>query len=333
MSDARAILDLVERFLSEKFDRESLRSIESGAWPAALWDACEELGLPTLMVAEKEGGIGLGWVDAHPVFEAFGRFSVALPLGETIVAARLLNDAGIDVPPGPLAIGWQPDYADPRVVIPHGRWSRHVVLASGGKTRLCAIPTALDEKAGSIAREPRDRFQLDAFVCLAEGPARTSALLAGACLRSAQIAGALRAVRDLSIDYANLRVQFGKPIGKFQAVQQALAQLAGEAAAASVGSAIAARALDRDGREFHVAVGKIRAGEAAGLGATIAHQTHGAIGFTDEHRLHDLTRRLWTWRDDFGGERYWADRLGALALESGPDVWSFITAATEGNHG
>jgi acyl-CoA dehydrogenase len=333
MSDALAIFDMVERFLSEQFDRESVRSVERGAWPGELWDACEALGLPMLMVAENAGGIGIGWAEAHPLFEALGRHAVALPLGETIVAAALLSEAGIDVPSGPLTFAWQPASTDGHILVSHARWGGNVVLAQRGQTRLCRAPPNAVEAADSIAREPRDRIALDTLECVAEGQGRTDALAAGAFLRSSQIAGALAALRDLSIEYANLRVQFGKPIGKFQAVQQALAQLAGEAAAASVGASMAARALDRGAGLFHIAVAKIRAGEAAGMGATIAHQTHGAIGFTDDHRLHDLTRRLWTWRDDFGGERFWADRLGALALEAGPDVWAFITAATEGKHG
>jgi alkylation response protein AidB-like acyl-CoA dehydrogenase len=76
-----------------------------------------------------------------------------------------------------------------------------------------------------------------------------------------------------------------------------------------------------------LAAAKIRAGEAAGAVAEIAHQVHGAIGFTEEHSLHYLTRRLWSWRDEFGHEGFWAAELGRRVAEAGPDqLWPLITA-------
>jgi acyl-CoA dehydrogenase len=58
----------------------------------------------------------------------------------------------------------------------------------------------------------------------------------------------------------------------------------------------------------------------------IAHQVHGAMGFTYEHRLHHYTKRLWSWRDDFGTEVYWNTLLGRKALEVGGDgLWPFLT--------
>ena len=59
----------------------------------------------------------------------------------------------------------------------------------------------------------------------------------------------------------------------------------------------------------------MRVGEAAGTGAAIAHQVHGAMGFTYEHTLHHATRRLWAWREEFGNETYWAMRLGRMVAE------------------
>jgi alkylation response protein AidB-like acyl-CoA dehydrogenase len=65
---------------------------------------------------------------------------------------------------------------------------------------------------------------------------------------------------------------------------------------------------------------KIRAGEAAGKVAEIAHQVHGAIGFTHEHSLHRLTRRLWSWRDEFGTESHWSRELGREVMSAGADA-------------
>ena len=146
----------------------------------------------------------------------------------------------------------------------------------------------------------------------------------GALMRAAQMAGAMEAALDLATTYANDRVQFGRPIGKFQAIQQQLALLAEEAAAAlvAVESAAISVAEGRQSAEFALAAAKIRAGEAAGTVAEIAHQVHGAIGFTEEHSLHYLTRRLWSWRDEFGDEAYWAGLLGRrIAAAGGAGLW------------
>ena len=165
-------------------------------------------------------------------------------------------------------------------------------------------------------------------------PASTQSalLLMGATARAMQMAGALEAILDLSVAYANERVAFGRPIGKFQAVQQSLARLAGEVAAAvaaagSAADAIAAVARFDEGVFLEAASAKIRVGEAAGEGAAIAHQVLGAIGFTQEHVLHRYTRRLWAWRDDFGNESVWAVKLGHLVAAKGADaLWPMLAA-------
>ncbi|MGH6816531.1 MAG: acyl-CoA dehydrogenase family protein, partial [Hyphomicrobiaceae bacterium] len=158
----------------------------------------------------------------------------------------------------------------------------------------------------------------------------TTLLTMGAAVRSVQMAGALQALLDLTVRYANERVAFERTIGKFQAVQHNLARLAGECAAAAAASGSAADAIARaegfdDGVLLETASAKIRVGQAAGEGATIAHQVHGAIGFTREYVLHRFTRRLWTWRDDFGNESRWAVRLGNLVAARGADgLWPML---------
>jgi len=143
----------------------------------------------------------------------------------------------------------------------------------------------------------------------------------------------LQSLLDISVGYAQERVAFGRPIAKFQAIQHDLARLAGEVAAATAAAGSAAVAIE-DAKAFGEAVfleaasAKIRAGEAANDGALIAHQVHGAIGFTQEHVLHRFTHRLWSWRDDFGGEAAWAVRLGEAICAGGADaLWPTITAA------
>ncbi len=140
--------------------------------------------------------------------------------------------------------------------------------------------------------------------------------------------GIMQAAMDITLPYLHDRKQFGRPIGKFQAVQQQLAVLATQAAAAG---AIAAHACERAGGTddpgFEVAVAKTRNDEAVNLSTSISHQTHGAIGFTYEHGLHLVTRRLWSWRAEYGSGRSWAARLGRQAIERGAEaLWPDVTA-------
>src|SRR5260370_33935 len=107
--------------------------------------------------------------------------------------------------------------------------------------------------------------------------------------------------------------------------------VAGGAAAAGAAAAGAAEALANQGLgselvTAEIAVAKLRVGEAAGTGAAIAHQVHGAMGFTYEHSLHHATGRLWAWREEFGNETQWAIELGHIVAERGADaLWPFIT--------
>ena len=154
--------------------------------------------------------------------------------------------------------------------------------------------------------------------------------LSMAFARACQIAGALDAALALSIAYANERQQFGRPLGKFQAVQQSLASFACEAAAANCAAMGAAQALDRGNAEFEVAAAKLRANRAVEMGTSVAHQVHGAIGFTEEYALAPLTRRLWQWRSEYGNDAYWSARLGSKVIAQGAErFWPELFARTD----
>ncbi|HWA29610.1 MAG TPA: acyl-CoA dehydrogenase family protein [Rhizomicrobium sp.] len=148
-----------------------------------------------------------------------------------------------------------------------------------------------------------------------------------ALARAGQIAGAISAALTISVDYTRQRQQFGKPLAAFQAIQQQLAVLAEEAAASRAAAAAAARAADRGEALFEIASAKLRANIAAGTAASIAHQVHGAIGFTKEYRLQKFTRNLWKWRGEYGNERHWADVIGKMAAAKGADgFWPALTS-------
>jgi acyl-CoA dehydrogenase len=184
-----------------------------------------------------------------------------------------------------------------------------------------------------MAREPRDTLGFEEVKVVASAPhplGPDAVEKYGAMLRAAQMAGALEYLLAQSVAYANERPQFGRPIGKFQAIQQQLAGLACETAAARTAAENAFRVAGLGGNAdpgFEIAAAKVRAGEAATAGPSIAHQVHGAIGFTYEHNLHFATRRLWSWRAEYGTAQRWARVLGRQALErGGENLWADVTA-------
>lgn len=145
------------------------------------------------------------------------------------------------------------------------------------------------------------------------------------------MAGAMGQALSLSIGHVNMRQQFGRPLGKFQAVQQSLAVMACEVRAVeAAASALAARidAVERDPAraDFEMAAAKLRANRAVGIVTGIAHQVHGAIGFTREYDLHHVTIPLMRWRGAHGNDAYWAARLGRqVASRSGRGLWETMT--------
>ena len=197
---------------------------------------------------------------------------------------------------------------------------------------LVARNTARVTADRNLALEPRDTLTFENATVLGAAPAgphvsARAVTVYGAMVRAAQMAGALESLLEQSVRYVTERKQFGRPIGTFQAVQHNLAILAGHVAAAGIAADHAFRAADRGEATFEIAVAKVRAGEAAGVGAGLAHQAHGAIGFTYEHSLHFATRRLWSWRAEFGSESRWAQHLGRAVAARGADrLWTELTA-------
>ncbi len=344
-SSDNIIVDTATRIFRDLCEPATINDAENGVWPQALWGALEELGLPLAWVPEDLGGAGATMADGFAVLRAAGRFAVPVPLAETLMAGWLLARAGIAMPAGSMTIA--PVHADGHIVlgadgrlsgrarrVPFARNAGHIaVLAHRGNERMVALvstaglPISQDK---SLAGEPRDTVSFDGATPETAKPAGVDEDMIqrfGAAVRLQQMAGALEKILEQSVQWALDRSQFGRPIAKFQAVQHNLATLAGEVAAAGAAADLAAEACA--GTELgaaEVAIAKVRAGEAAGTGAAIAHQVHGAMGFTYEHTLHHATRRLWSWREEFGNESVWATRLGRMVAAEGADrLWPFIT--------
>jgi hypothetical protein len=288
-------IDLLADTATDLFRRHSGPEVvaagEREGWSPGLWSELEKSGLARV---GAEGEVP----EAAAVVRAAARFAAPVPLAETVLAAWLLGD----VPEGPLSVAYGGRAG-------YGRVARAIVVGADllEPDRFKIVPDV------NLAGEPWDRIDPPG-----DGD---DVLLKGALVRSVQLAGALERILELTVAYAQDRRQFGSPILRFQAVQQQLAVMAGEVAAAGA----AVDAAVEDPSEMPVAVAKIRAGMAAGEAAAIAHQVHGAIGFTEEHELHHFTRRLWSWRDDFGTEQEWAARLGRTLGAAGAGLWEVIS--------
>ena len=313
-----------------------LRAAEEEGWPGGMWAAVEESGLPRALAPESSGGHGLSFPEAMVIVRAAGRNALPLPLPETMLAGWLLARAGLPVPDGPMTVVFGDTLSLSPVPAGLARrvpWAREhtslVVMDRAGRVAMAPREDCQIERGENVAGEPRDTVVLGgkAQAMGNAGIDITGLRAVGAVLRSQQMAGALESLTEMTVQYALDRVQFGKPLGKFQAVQQNLAVLAGQTAAAIAAADMAAEAVEGTLSLLTIAAAKGRCGEAAGVGAAIAHQVHGAIGFTREHGLHHLTKRLWSWRDEFGNETVWNRLLGHHMAKVGADgFWARLTA-------
>ena len=330
------LADQLERLLSQAVDTRLLAAAENGESIKPFSDAIEDLGLAWAMVGEEAGGAGLGWTEVASLLETMGYYAAPCPTGEEIAANRALHHAQMPLPDRVPAMAPEGLRLDPNT----GRISGACTFAWAGQDLVLAVASSpsnanlclLDVSYGAVSplltvgRDQRSRCVFDDIppFAISRAPVDPESLISGlALVRAGQISGALSRILALSIEYANTRVQFGRPIGKFQAVQHMIAELSAEAAAARAGLQLAVRALDAGWGWEAAAIAKIRASLAAGKGAMLAHAVHGAIGVTEEHVLHHLTRRLWQWRDEAGSEHDWSEKLGRLHLSRGGSaLWS-----------
>jgi acyl-CoA dehydrogenase len=345
------VAETAARIFADFADPQTVNRAADGSWRAPLWDALDAAGLPLAWIPEALGGSGGSIADGFAILGATGRVALAAPLAETLLAGWLLAQAGIEAPATPMTVA--PGRPRERLSldsegrlngrvsgVPFARDSKHVaVLADDGTSQHVALVESKQCRVSdghNLAGDSLDTvlFERAKPLRIAAAPAGfgQSLLLMGSVIRSMEIAGALETILSLSVAYANERVAFERRIGKFQAVQQNLARLAGETAAAiavagSAADAIAEAEEFDDGVFLEAVSAKIRTAEATAEGSAIAHQVFGAIGFTQEHVLHRFTLRMLSWRDDFGNESYWANELGKRAARGGADeFWPWVAA-------
>jgi acyl-CoA dehydrogenase len=317
-------------------------------WDAGLWSALAEAGLTGVGLPEESGGSGGELADAVAIVRTLAAGAAAVPVAEQLlVAGPAVLAVGLELPDlqevltfadgglvsaEPSDDGWE--LTGTVTDVPWAQVAAHLaVLASGPDGPVLAYASVGDLEttdAANLAGEPRGSYVFDGTAARVASLTETqgSELRARIALaRAVQLAAALEQVLAWTVQYAGERQQFGRPLGTFQAIQMELAEMAGEVTAVTALTDAAVQAMGR-GSDFVLAAAaaKVRAGAAVEVVARLAHQVHGAIGFTQEHKLHHLTRRLWSWRDEAGSELAWSRVLGAGLLADGPDaLWPALT--------
>jgi acyl-CoA dehydrogenase len=314
-------------------------------WDPELWQVLEDNGMTLLSTDQVDGSPGGDLRDVAVVLRAAGARSAPVPLAEKILGGLLLAQFGIAIPTGPLAVcvstevkcepthlGWRLTGGIPRV--PWARCAHSIIIighCDGAEYLAQLEPSAVSLRPGrNLAEEPRDDVTVDdlvlsdRFMQVPDGTVKWTRLY-GALFRSLLMSGAAERALELTVAHTLERNQFGRPIAQLQAVQQQVAELAGEVAALRIASdaAIDVCAQTEDIGERIMAIGsaKGQAGRTAGVVTRVAHQMHGAIGLTREHQLRLSTTRLWSWRDEWGNEGEWWSEVGSLLLESKQGPW------------
>jgi acyl-CoA dehydrogenase len=322
----------LERLLADVCTPATVRAIEAGGATDALWASIEGSGFLDTLVPEAAGGAGLRLADAFALFAVEGRHAVPLPVAHTMLARALLARDGVEAPRGAITIASEShvgaDGAIACPATPYGLVADAVVVDSGEGWRV--LPTATAERRasgshGSLRADLRwPAAPRDALV----GKQAAGWRDAGAAASAALIAGALHRVLETTVAFANERVQFGRSIGKFQAIQHQLAVMAEHVVAAHMAAEIGCSGDGPLPVPLRAALANARASEAAAVAAPMAHAVHGAIGITAELDLQLYTRRLHELRADFGAETHWNRIVGrALLASDAPLALDFMRSA------
>jgi acyl-CoA dehydrogenase len=359
-AEANLLEETLDRLFGERCGPEQRQAAEAEGWAGECWDALSDAGLAWVGVPESAGGSGGDVGDACTVLRVAGRHAVPLPLAEgVLLGGWLLAKAGLQLPDGPISVavpraadrlefeaGADGEDGTDGAHGAHGKvtgtltrvpWGARVAAVvglartgtSGDAPRVVVLdPAEASVRPGhNVAGEPRDALTWDGAVPSQVGSLEPEDLgpeltLRGALSRALLMAGAMEAVADLTVEYAAERQQFGRPIASFQAVGQRLVRLSSEAEAGILATEVAARRFAQSGSDagFEVAVAKASAARAASEVATHAHQVHGAIGMTREYALHHFTRRLWTWRQEWGSEAHWSRWVGERVTAAGAEA-------------
>lgn len=338
------ILDVVERMLRDNVDKDLVDIVEQGQWATNVWQLLEENGMTIVATSEENGGAGGDIEDLLHIIRLMGKYAAPVPFMETTFANYLLQLTQLqvidDLATYALAahdtLLLQDGTLSGQAL--HVNWARHVKFlvtlahsAEGIHLVQVDLNNATITHGTNLASEPRDTVDFTNAAVVQASPAlpfehlQVMSTLETA-FQLALMTGAIDKVNDLTIQYTKEREQFGRPIHRFQLVQQHIVNLAGETAIALAAFNNVTDALVNDQQINEVAYARIRVEEAIQAVTTISHQVHAAIGTTHEHSLHQYTRRLWAWRDEGMNTAYWSDFVATQLLESGDSLWAYLTA-------
>ncbi len=256
-----------------------------------VWERLADLGVTALVVPERFDGLDADPVDLVVALERLGRWCVPGPVAESIAVAPVL--LGEDDRCAGLAAG---EFIATVALPPH---VPRAVDADNAGLVLLATETGVTEAAIADQHESVDPSRHLFDVTATGTPWQADMQRAfnfGALATAAQLVGAAEALLSATVDYAKQRTQFGRVIGSYQAIKHKLADvhIAIELARPLVyGAALSLRPRD-------VSAAKVATSDAALLAARSSLQTHGAIGFTQEHDLSLLLLRVQALRSAWG---------------------------------
>ena len=225
------VAEAAARIFADLADPQTINRAKDGVWKAPFWQALERAGLPLAWVPDQLGGSGASLADGFAVLGAAGRFALAVPLAETLIAGWLLSRAGLQAPAGAMTVAPARPAdrirlgADGRLNgralgVPFAADAQHiVVLAEGDAGAVIALAAAKDcrlDDGHNLAGDAANAVTFEGVKPLhsARAPAgfdRAALMLMGAAVRAVETAGALETVLSLSVAYANERVAFERP--------------------------------------------------------------------------------------------------------------------------
>ena len=338
------VVEVVEKIFKDKVEKETVDLLEENKWAEDVWRLLLENELHHVAVSEDDGGAGGDIEDLFALYVLVGKYAAPVPFIEHTLSNFLLQQVDLkgcvqlttysitnplqlkgNVLTGTLKhVGWA-QYAEKIVTVAQEGSQQFIVVAN--------LQDALLKNTTNLAAEPRSEVVFENLKALNKVPITEKQYdVFKKFVTAASVSkmnGALTTAFQLSVQFSNEREQFGRPIHRFQLVQQHLANMAGEQTLMTV-AVNNILTLLADGREENeVAYARLRMDDASRTVATSAHQVHAAIGVTHEHRLHHYTRRLWAWRDEEFTARYWKKQLAQQLLETKLDLWESITDQVE----
>jgi acyl-CoA dehydrogenase len=310
--------DAVERLFSAQATPARIRAAEAGGPVSDVWEEIHQSGFADALVGEDIGGAGLGLQDVFGVLLACGHHALPLPLGMTMLVKAALAHEGKTSPGGPMTIApTSHRQADGRLVcrrVPFGMVAEWAVVLVGADWQLLSVKEAVTSQSA------HGSLEADLIWSSTDLATHLSAVIdwqaAAAAILAVLSAGAMDRILSMTIEHANQRTQFGKPIGKLQAIQQQISIMAEQVYAVRMAAQMGVATSGFTPERFQAAMAKARTGEATGVVASIAHAVHGAMGVTEECDLQLFTRRIHEWRSSFGSESYWYGEIGSAYMAS-----------------